>query len=126
MPAIAWEALRHAAGAADDVPDALESLRSKDDDERDFAVGWVIETLFEDEKGAACIHSATLPAAQALVAFVNEDLSGTGVEETQAEILEVLGDLYVRFVGVPNAEPLLRLLAPFAVTHPATDASQLS
>lgn len=96
-----WGELQHAAGAADDVPEALAALTSADAEAREEASTWLIETCLYDENGDFHLHSSSLPVLAALAAFVDADAMDDASEDLQADVADALVD-YTAWAHAPG------------------------
>lgn len=98
-----WAQLQHAAGAADDVPDALECLEGDDLEAREEAAAWLIDTCLYDESGAYHVHTASIPVLEALAAFVDAEAADDAAEELQADVADELSAFVSWCTGAGSA-----------------------
>lgn len=87
-----WSSLQHAAGQADDVPEAFLCLEGNDSEAREEAVRWLIDTCFYDENGQHSAYSASLPVFKGLAAFVDGDAGDEELEDLQADVADELAE----------------------------------
>ena len=98
-----WSQLEHAAGPADDVPDAIDALHGTDPDAREEASTWLIDTCLYNESGEFQLYSSSLPVLAALAAFVDADAVDDVAEDVQADVADALVH-YAVWAQTPSAQ----------------------